>query len=118
MIGLAMIGLSNVAPGSAGAPAPYPGARNPVKPARGAGFSPGQPMGAKQARIQPVGPPLGPTGLASGSDRWLIGPPGGKPLQLAFGESFVRYMAFGSAIQRMTAGTRIPATRPAGSTYS
>lgn len=31
--------------GSPGASAPYPGARNPVKPARGAGFFPGQSMG-------------------------------------------------------------------------
>jgi hypothetical protein len=44
MIGLAMIGLSNVAPGSPGATAPYPGARNPVKPARRAGTFPGRPM--------------------------------------------------------------------------
>ena len=37
-----------------------------------------------------MGPPLGPPGPASGWDRWPIGPPGGKPPQLAFGESLVR----------------------------
>jgi hypothetical protein len=37
----------------------------------------------------PLGP-LGPLGPASGWDRWLIGPPGGKSPQLAFGESLVR----------------------------
>jgi len=41
-----------VAPESAGATAPYPGARNPVKLARGAGSFPGQFMGAEQAGIR------------------------------------------------------------------
>jgi hypothetical protein len=33
--------------------------------------------------------------VSSGWDRWLIGRDGGKSLQLAFGESFMKYMAFG-----------------------
>jgi tannase/feruloyl esterase len=58
-------------------------------------FFPGQPIGAEKAGISPQPPAAGPAGLTSGWDRWLIGPPGGKSLQLAFSESFLRYMAFG-----------------------
>jgi hypothetical protein len=59
-----MIGLSNVAPGSPGAPAPYPGVRNPVKLARAAGSFRGQSMGAKQAGIRQ---------WARLSGRWIAG---------------------------------------------
>ena len=54
-------------------------------------YFPGQPLGAEKAGDPPFGEPQ----ASSGWDRWLIGRDGGKPLQLAFGESFMRYMAFG-----------------------
>jgi len=54
-------------------------------------YFPGQPLGAEIAGASPVGEAR----PSSGWDRWLIGRDGGKSLQLAFAESFMRYMAFG-----------------------
>jgi tannase/feruloyl esterase len=54
-------------------------------------YFPGQPVGAEKAGSSPFGEPR----ALSGWDRWLIGRDGGPSLQLAFGESFMRYMAFG-----------------------
>lgn len=54
-------------------------------------YFPGQPLGAEKAGASPFGEPQ----TSSGWDRWLIDRDGGKALQLAFGESFMRYMAFG-----------------------
>ena len=54
-------------------------------------YFPGQPLGAEIVGASP----LGETKPSSGWDRWLIGRDGGKSLQLAFAESFMRYMAFG-----------------------
>src|SRR5882672_10634772 len=54
-------------------------------------FFPGQPIGAEKVGAPPFGEPQ----PMSGWDRWLIGRDGGKSLQLGFGESFARYMAFG-----------------------
>jgi hypothetical protein len=54
-------------------------------------YFPGQPIGAEKVGIPPFGPPQ----PASGWDRWLVAPPGTKPLQLAFPESFMKYIAFG-----------------------
>ena len=54
-------------------------------------YFPGQPLGAEKVGVPPFGDPH----ASSGWDRWLIGRDGGKSLQLAFGESFMRYMAFG-----------------------
>ena len=59
----------------------------------GAPYFPGQPVGAEKVGIQPFGsPPMG-----SGWDRWLVASAGAKPLQLAFPESFMKYIAFGKA---------------------
>jgi feruloyl esterase len=59
----------------------------------GAPFFPGQPVGAEKSGIQPFGsPPVG-----SGWDRWLVAAAGTKPLQLAYPESFMKYIAFGKA---------------------
>ena len=59
----------------------------------GAPYFPGQPVGAEKVGIQPFGsPPVG-----SGWDRWLVASGGAKPLQLAFPESFMKYIAFGKA---------------------
>src|SRR5437773_3182921 len=54
-------------------------------------YFPGQPLGAEKAGVSPFGDAQ----PSSGWDRWLIGRDGGKSLQLAYGESFMRYMAFG-----------------------
>jgi len=54
-------------------------------------YFPGQPLGAEIVGASPVGEAK----PSSGWDRWLIGRDGGKSLQLAFAESFMRYMAFG-----------------------
>jgi tannase/feruloyl esterase len=54
-------------------------------------YFPGQPIGAEIAGASPLGEPRS----SSGWDRWLIGRDGGKSLQLALGESFMRFMAFG-----------------------
>src|SRR6266403_525775 len=51
----------------------------------------GQPLGAEKAGGSAFGEPQS----SSGWDRWLIGRDGGKSLQLAYSESFMRYMAFG-----------------------
>jgi len=57
----------------------------------GTPFFPGQPIGAEKVGLPPFGPPQ----PASGWDRWLVAPSGTKPLQLAFAESFMKYVAFG-----------------------
>jgi hypothetical protein len=54
-------------------------------------YFPGQPLGAEIAGASPIGEAR----PSSGWDRWLIGRDGGTSLQLAFAESFMRYMAFG-----------------------
>ena len=54
-------------------------------------YFPGQPLGAEKAGASSLGEPR----VSSGWDRWLIGRDGGKSLQLAFAESFLKYMAFG-----------------------
>ncbi len=54
-------------------------------------YFPGQPLGAEKAGVSPIGEPK----PSSGWDRWLIGRDGAKSLQLAYSESFMRYMAFG-----------------------
>jgi hypothetical protein len=54
-------------------------------------YFPGQPLGAEKAGVSPFGDPQ----PSSGWDRWLIGRDGGKSLQLAYGEAFMRFMAFG-----------------------
>ena len=54
-------------------------------------YFPGQPIGAEKVGT----PAFGEGAPSSGWDRWLIGRDGGKSLQLAYGESFMRYMAFG-----------------------
>ena len=54
-------------------------------------YFPGQPLGAEKAGTSAFGEPRS----SSGWDRWLIGRDGGKSLQLAYSESFMRYMAFG-----------------------
>jgi len=54
-------------------------------------YFPGQPLGAEIVGASP----LGEAKPSSGWDPWLIGRDGGKSLQLAFAESFMRYMAFG-----------------------
>jgi len=51
----------------------------------------GQPLGAEKAGASSFGEPQ----PSSGWDRWLIGRDGGKSIQLAFSESFMKYMAFG-----------------------
>ena len=51
----------------------------------------GQPLGAEKAGASSFGEPQS----SSGWDRWLIGRNGGKSIQLAFSESFMKYMAFG-----------------------
>ena len=56
-------------------------------------YFPGQPIGAEKAGLAPFGPPQ----PASGWDRWLVAPAGTKPLQLAYPESFMKYIAFGKA---------------------
>src|SRR5206468_4547685 len=53
-------------------------------------YFPGQPLGAEIAGASPIGE----SRSSSGWDRWLIGRDGGKSLQFAFAESFMRYMAF------------------------
>lgn len=58
-------------------------------------YFPGQPLGAEKAGASPFGE----SHASSGWDRWLVGRDGGKALQLAFGESFMRYMAFGKVDQ-------------------
>ena len=57
----------------------------------GKAYFPGQPLGAEKAGTSAFGEPRS----SSGWDRWLIGRDGGKSLQLAYSESFMRYMAFG-----------------------
>ncbi len=57
----------------------------------GRAYFPGQPLGAEIVGVSPIGEAR----PSSGWDRWLIGRDGGKSLQLAFAESFMRYMAFG-----------------------
>ncbi len=54
-------------------------------------FFPGQPIGGEKAGNPPFGSPQ----PASGWDRWLVAPSGTKPLQLAYSESFMKYIAFG-----------------------
>src|SRR5438093_3652448 len=57
----------------------------------GKAYFPGQPIGAEKAGASSFGEAQ----PSSGWDRWLIGRDGGKSLQLAYSESFMRYMAFG-----------------------
>ena len=59
----------------------------------GKAYFPGQPIGAEKAGASSFGEAQ----PSSGWDRWLIGRDGGKSLQLAYSESFMRYMAFGKA---------------------
>src|SRR5207302_11484522 len=52
----------------------------------GKAYFPGQPLGAEKAGTSAFGEPRS----SSGWDRWLIGRDGGKSLQLAYSESFMR----------------------------
>jgi feruloyl esterase len=52
-------------------------------------FFPGQPLGAE------IAAPAGAAGVRSGWIPWLIAPPNGRSTEANYGESFLRYMAFG-----------------------
>jgi Tannase and feruloyl esterase len=63
---------------------------------RGAEFFPGWPVGAEIAAAVP-GPGGANAGGATGWLPWFVAPATGRPVQATFGETFLRFMAFGAS---------------------